>query len=446
MTESVDLILDAARVVVGDGSDLVEASIAVRDGIIAGVGGTREVHARFEAETVHDYSHHLVMPGLVNAHTHLAMTLLRGYAEGVDLQGFLERVLAAEATLMDPETVALGTELGAVESLLAGATTALDMYFHAVAAHEAAARVGLRHVGGQLFFDVSATDGLPWEERIETARRWPAELGRIGGPYVPAALMPHGTYTVSPEHLAEVETVAEEIGALVHVHASENEAENAEVLERYGKTPIAILDECGILGHPSVIGHGVHLTDTDVALLSARRAAVVHCPVSELKLASGLAHMARLRAGGVTVSLGTDGCSSSNDLDPWVMMRTAALVATTVAGSPVSLPARDIVAAATSEGAKALGMGDRIGTVHTGLEADLIVLDLDQPHMTPTYDVHALLVFAAGRADVVDVFVAGRQVVKDRSVLTVDTADLLARVRARVGGPVASSQPRSPRS
>lgn len=432
MPAGANLILDVGRIVVGDGTDLRDAAVAVGEGRIVSVGPSASVRAAFPQAEVRSYPRHLLMPGLVNAHTHLAMTLLRGYAEGLDLQGFLGRVVPAEGEMMDAATVALGTELGAAESLRAGATTALDMYFHPAASHEAAVSVGLRHVTGPIFLDAPVVDGLAWEQRLEVAGAWPDELARIGGPFVPAALLPHGTYTVSPEHLSEVADAAEAINALISVHASENIAENQGVAAQYGATPIDLLERAGVLARPTVIGHGVHLSDSDIAILARRGAAVAHCPVSNFKLASGMADVRRLLDAGVAVAFGTDGCSSSNDLDPWVAMRTAALVATGVTGSPATLLAPDIVSMATLGGAAALGLADRIGAVREGLEADLILLDLDQPHLTPIHDIHALLVFAAGKGDVTDVFVAGEQVVADRRLTRVDVADLLALVRARV--------------
>lgn len=429
--ESADLVIDCSILVVGGGEVLRDASVAITDGVIVGVGSRGEIHASFTAERVVQRPRHLLMPGLVNAHTHLAMTLLRGYAEGVDLAGFLERVFAAEARVMaDPVGIAIGTELAAAESLLAGATSTLDMYFSPATAHEAAVRIGLRHVTGPIFLDRSDTDRLTWSDRMAAAEAWPNELARIGGPWIPPFVQPHGTYTVSPEHLRDVASVASRIDARVHVHASENLGENQIVAERYnGATPVQLLRDAGVLERPVVIGHGVYLTDEDIDLLAAADAGVAHCPVSNLKLASGMANVRRLLDDGLTVGLGTDGCSSSNDLDPWVVMRNAALVSNGVSGLASSLGAEQVVEMATQGGADLLGLGDRVGRVSVGCEADLILLDLDQPHLTPIHDIHALLVFAAGRGDVTDVFVDGRHVVEDRTLLTADVDELMARSR-----------------
>ena len=400
--------------------------------------------------TVVDGRGKLALPGLVNLHTHLPMTLLRGLAEDVDLQGFLAKVWAAEGAVMDPDTVRIGAELGALESLLAGVTTTLDMYFHHEAAHEGARSTGARHVIGPVFFDGPGPDGLAWSERLDQLERWPARLKDMDGqdgqdaPFVPAAAMPHSTYTCSPEHLREIADIVAtwpaEIRPLVHVHASENAAENADVLTRHGATPTQVLAKAGLLhGIPNartVLGHGVHLTPEDRALVAAgpsagELAAVAHCPGSNLKLASGALPWEAYRNAGIRLGLGTDGCSSSNDLDLWHTMRQTALLARLTTGDPRTAPAQDVIRAATIDGARALGLGDLIGSLAVGKRADLLLLDLDAPHLTPAHDLAALLVFAAGRGDVTDVFVDGRQVVQDRVSTLIDTSDLLQRARER---------------
>ena len=229
--------------------------------------------------TVIDARGKLVMPGLVNLHTHLPMTLLRGLAENLDLQGFLEHLWAAEAAVMDPESVELGATLGALESLLAGCTTQLDMYFHHEAAHRGAVAAGSRHVIGPVFFDGPGPDGLAWPERLANLRAWPGLLDEIGGPAVPVAAMPHATYTCSPEGLTEVVATLRKVLAdtgrpgLLTTHVSENPAENAGIRERFDATPTELLARTGWLEPdlPFVLGHGVHLTAGDRALVAAGR-------------------------------------------------------------------------------------------------------------------------------------------------------------------------------
>jgi len=402
------------------------AAIAIEDGRIAEIGPSGSL----TGDERIDLSGHLVAPGLINTHTHLAMTLLRGWAEGVDLQGFLERVWAAEGAIMDPQTCELGTELGALEALLGGTTTTLDMYLHPESTHRGAVRVGLRHLCGPIFFDFPGLDAMQWHERIEFARNWPERVADIGGPEVPLYLMPHSTYTDSPEHLGEVTQVAEEINASIHLHVSETLAENEDVATRYQKSPVEVLQSSGMLSRHVVYGHGVHLSDHDLELTKGAGAAIAHCPGSNMKLGSGLIDLSRLHDAGITVGLGTDGCSSSNDLDMWQAMRMAAHVQA-ITSSPARVSAAKTFAAATREAAKALMIDHLVGSIEVGKRADLIALDLNKPHLTPIHDVHALLVFAAGRGDVTDVWVDGERVVEDSMARRVDAGEIITRARQR---------------
>lgn len=469
------LVRDLAVVVTVDARDTVlrDVSVLVEDGVITAIGpgagsgvvdGSGAVGLDVEVggdggtggddDVVIDGRGRLALPGLVNLHTHLPMTLLRGIAEGVDLQGFLERVWAAEGAVMDPATVELGATLGALESLFGGCTTQLDMYFHHEAAHRGAVAAGSRHVGGPTFFDGPGPDGLAWEERIAGLRAWPEAIRAAGGPQVPVAAMPHSTYTCSLEHLAEVARVLTDVAAsatvgdhlsrdlapVLHTHVSENAAENAELAARLGATPTELLASAGVVGPATrvadarrtrvVFGHGVHLSDSDRATAAAAGVSVAHCPGSNLKLASGVLDWERWRADGIRMGIGTDGCASSNDLDMWQAMRQAAHLAALTSGRP-DIDATEILRAATIDGATALGMERLIGSLEVGKRADLVLLDLDQPHLTPVHDVPALLVHAAGRGDVSHVLVDGRIVVSERRSTRVDTRDLLDRCRTR---------------
>ncbi|EAP98063.1 putative N-ethylammeline chlorohydrolase [Janibacter sp. HTCC2649] len=426
------VLRDLAIAVTVDADDTVlrDVSIAIEDGVITEIGAVAET----DGDTVVDGRARLALPGLVNLHTHLSMTLLRGIAEGVDLQQFLTRVWAAEGAVMDPATVELGATLGALESLLGGCTTQLDMYFHHEAAHRGAVAAGSRHVGGPTFFDGPGPDGLAWEERMAGLRAWPEVLRAIGGPEVPVAAMPHSTYTCSVEHLTEVASILKEIApaGVLHTHVSENAAENADTRARFDATPTELLANAGALEGPAhvVFGHGVHLTETDRDLAAAAGVTVAHCPGSNLKLASGALDWKRWRAHGIPLGIGTDGCASSNDLDMWQAMRQAAHLAALTSGDP-AIDAEQIVRAATIDGAHALGLDDLIGSLEVGKRADIVLLDLDQPHLTPVHDVPALLVHAAGRGDVTDVLVDGRIVVSEHRSTQVDTRDLLDRSRTR---------------
>lgn len=402
-------------------------SIGIKDGAIVEISP-----AQLSAKTNFDATGRLLAPGLINSHTHLAMTLFRGWAEGVDLQGFLELVWAAEGAIMDAPTAELGTKLGALEALLGGTTTTLDMYLFPDAAHRGAVDAGLRHIAGPIFFDFPGLDGLDWNERITKARKWPEVLTAIGGPKVPGYLMPHATYTCSPEHLVEISQLADELDFSIHIHASENARENQDVKVQYNRTPTEILSDTKVLQRRTVLGHGVHLTNSDLELLKVN-GAVAHCPGSNLKLASGIADILKYQETGVAVALGTDGCSSSNDLDMWVVMRLAAyLIAQTK--SPKAVSAERIFRMATIDGARALGIDNLVGSIEIGKRADLIALNLDVPHLIPMYDPFAQLIFAAGRSDVTDVWVDGEQVIANRTSTRIDYPKLRQEVRAKTDG------------
>lgn len=422
------LLLQKARYVVTcDETDsvLTDVDVLVVDGVITEIGPSLEIPY---GVAVIEAGDRLVLPGLINLHTHTPMTLLRGLAEGVDLDGFLQRVWAAEGAMMSPETVELGARVAAWESLRAGVTTTLDMYLFPEDAHRGAAAAGLRHIGGPIFFDGAGPDGLTWQQRIERAASWAATLAEVGGPTVPTALMPHGTYTNSPAHLAEIAELAADFD-LVHVHVSETAAENAGLAARYGQTPTALLAASGLLEHRTVFGHGVHLTEDDLRLIEGRDVAVAHCPGSNLKLNSGALHWEGLRDKGIQIGLGTDGCASSNDLDLWPVLRQTALLARLTADSPLAGDATAVLRAATIDGARALGLDEQLGSIEVGKRADLVLLDLDAPHLVPVLDVPALLVFAAGRGDVTDVFVDGDWVIADRLSTRVDERATLAAAR-----------------
>jgi 5-methylthioadenosine/S-adenosylhomocysteine deaminase len=433
MSEQVDLILHNIQyVVVVDEkySVLKNVSIAIKNGKIHEIVPIDQENKWSSTKSI-DCSHHLVMPGLINTHTHTPMTLLRGVAEDVDLQGFLEKVWAEEARIMNEKGTYFGARLGGLEALLGGTTCTLDMYLHPHMAHKGAVEVGLRHLIGPVFFDFAGPDGLEWDKRIEYLRNWPKVIKEIGGPYVPLVAQPHSTYTVSPENLAQVAQISKEIGAIFNTHISENLQENEDVQTRYQKTPTKVLADVDALSN-AVFAHAVKLTDDDRQIISDNKVSLSHCPGSNLKLASGAFEWVKAKEKGINVSLGTDGCSSSNDLDMFNVMRQAANLAKLISNDPAAVSVAEVVRAATYAGAKALGLADRIGSIEVGKEADLIVLDLDQPHLVPVGDPHALIVYAAGRSDVVHVLVAGDPVIVDRLATKVDISQVIADARKHI--------------
>ncbi|MFG2967206.1 amidohydrolase [Streptomyces sp. NPDC048288] len=423
---SVDLLVRGGDVLtVDEGSTVVrDGAVAVHEGRIVAVGAAGELAERYPAHETIDAEGCLVLPGLVNAHTHLAMTLLRGRADDVTLQGFLERVLTWEARLLAPKNVAAAVRLAVAESVRAGVTSALDMYWFHEAAETAAREAGWRLHTGPTFMDVpEPPDGLAHEERLAWARRDLEARGDARPGHRPVVFA-HSAYTLSPAQLTEVFALAREFGALVHIHAAENGTEVATVEVKYGKRPVELLDSLGLLGPDVLLAHAVDLTGPEIAAIARTGTAVAHCPVSNLKLGCGIAPVPRLLGAGVTVGLGTDGAVSSNSLDVLGAVRQAALVHK-AGGDPTAVGAEQAVRMATIEGARALGLGDQLGSLEVGKRADLIVVDLGAPHLRPLHDPWSTLAYAAHSADVRDTVVDGRVLMRGRELLTLDERAVL---------------------
>ncbi len=411
---------------------LVDGAVAFLDGAITGVGPADEVLAAHPGAEVVHLPGHALLPGLVNAHTHFGMTMFRGYADDRDLQDFLGVVMPAEERVLSVDRVRLATRAAAVESLLAGVTTALDMYFFHGAGTAGADEAGMRLQTGQLILDVPGPEGWTWEQRLESAEQWLVD--HPARPGWRPVVAPHSTYAVSPEHLAAVAGLAARYDAAVHVHASESAGELDLVASQHGRRPLQVLDDVGLLRPGTVLGHAVWLDDFEVGRLAATGTAVAHCPASNLKLASGVARVPELLAAGVMVGIGTDGPASSNDLDMFVAMRLAALLhkgaGPSATGGPAagaeSLPAAQVLRMATAGGAAAVGLGADVGALEVGRRADLVAVDLDQPHTQPVFDPVSTVVYAAGRSDVRHVWVEGRAVVRDGEPVHVGRAQVVA--------------------
>ncbi len=429
MNTRVDLLIVGATVVTMDAADtlLKDGAVAVSDGAIVAVGGGDELGG-FQATETLDASGQLLMPGLVNGHVHMADSLFRGLVEDLPLEPWLERLWVSERAFVSPENVRLGVRLALAEMIRSGTTCALDMFWFPEVAAEEAAQAGFRVVTGPIFFDFGGPDGIANEERIAAGEAWFERFS--DEPLVVPCVQPHNHLTVSPEGMRSARALADRYGALFHTHCSETATEVATTRERFGRTPVEHLDELGILDGPTVLAHCVHLTDGDFARLSRSGAAVLHNPLSNLKLGSGIAPVARMLDEGIPVLVGTDGPVSSNDLDLWVAMRFAGLLQRGVHRDPVLTPAREVVRMVTSAGAAGLGLGDIVGSIEPGKRADLVLIDLDRPHLQPMYDPWAELVYTVGRDDIRSVLIDGRFVMRDRLLTTLDETATLEAIRA----------------
>jgi 5-methylthioadenosine/S-adenosylhomocysteine deaminase len=411
-------------------------AVAVDGGAIVGVGPRKEVEQAYRGREWIDASERLVMPGLINAHTHAPMTLFRGIADDLPLETWLYKYIwPAEVKWVSPDFVRLGTQLAVAEMIRSGTVLFCDMYFFEDHIAEACKEAGIRVMIGEGLVDFPNPDYKTPQEGLECNEYLLCKWGNDS--LVIPSIQPHSLYAASSDLMQQAKALADQHGAPYLLHVSETQSEMQESVEKYGRTPIGRLADLGILGPTTVAIHGVHLTDEDIELLAQYEAGVVHCPESQLKLASGFTPVPRLLEAGVKVGLGTDGAASNNDLDMFGEMGTAAKVHKVMAGDPTVVHARQALSMATLEAARVLGLEKRLGSLEVGKRADLIVLDLDVPHMVPVYDITSHLVYAAHSGDVRTVIIDGRVVMRDRELLTLDEGEIFARARDLAGRIVA---------
>ena len=419
-------IVNAQIVTVDKSASVIENGSLVigGDGSIRAISSTSIVNNA--SETI-DANGAIVMPGLINAHTHLGMTLFRGLGDDMSLEDFLARLMPAEVRVLNYEAVHSGTELAALESLLGGITTSLDMYYLPDAALAVAKSSGMRLQTGPNFLESDGPEPLKFADRLKWATQWlEAPRDTIG---TTGWVAPHSTYLLSEEQLRVLADLAARFEARIHVHASETVGEMQLVAKRHGgRTPIQVLDDTKLLRR-AVLAHGVHLSDHDIELIAQNSATVVHCPASNFKLASGVARILDLQRAGVNVALGTDGPASGNDIDLWIAIRLAGYMQKTFGKNPAVLPAVELVRMATINGARALQLDHMIGSLEVGKRADIIVLDADSPSLMPNFDPHTTIATCATRADVRHVIVDGNVVVRDRKCLTIDHKSAVNKVK-----------------
>ncbi len=385
-------------------------------------------------ETILDASNGLVVPGLVNTHCHVAMTLLRGYADDKPLDSWLQEDIWPTEAELETEDIVAGTRLGAVELLKNGVTALADMYFEvseiAAVLDEAGLRARLGH--GIVTIGKDEDDArADFRKSLDVAR----ELDGAADGRIETALMPHSLTTVDAELLEEFVPRAREAEIPLHYHANETVDEVEPIVEEHGVRPLAHADELGMLGPDDFIAHGVHVDETEIELLAERGVGVAHCPASNMKLASGIAPVQAMLDAGVTVGIGTDGAASNNDLDAFDELRDAAMVGKIGADDAAAVAAPDVVRAATEGGAELLGFDS--GRIEAGALADLAVIDLEKPHLTPAHDLVSHLAYAVRGSDVEHTVVDGEVVVRDREIQTLDEAavrrDAAARAEALIG-------------
>jgi 5-methylthioadenosine/S-adenosylhomocysteine deaminase len=379
----------------------------------------------------------LVMPGLVNTHTHAAMTLFRGLADDLPLRSWLEdHIFPAEARIIDPETVYWGSLLACAEMIRSGITTFADGYFCLDGTARAVREAGMRAVLAHGIIDFPAPGAPDPAENIDTVRRFIERWAGVSDRIRPG-VFPHSVYTCSPETLKKASDLARRYRLSLFIHLAETREEVRLVQEQQGQTPVRFLRDLGLLDSRTVAVHANWVEAEELDCLAEARTAVSHCPESNMKLAAGVTPIVEMLERGIRVGLGTDGCASNNDLDLLREMRTASLLHKVTRRDPTALESSALVRIATLGGAELLGMENEIGALEAGKQADLILIDLDRPHLTPLYNPFSHLVYAASGADVDTVFIAGRMVMRRRKLLTLDWEEIREKVRevaGRVGG------------
>jgi 5-methylthioadenosine/S-adenosylhomocysteine deaminase len=410
------------------GAVLEDHCVALRDGLVEAVLPRAAAETRFPSYEKVDLGEHALIPGLVNAHTHAAMSLMRGLADDLPLMRWLEEhIWPAEMKHVSPQFVKDGTLLACAEMLRGGVTCFNDMYFFPGAALEAALEAGLRVSLGMIVFDFPSAYGADPDDYLAKGLALRDQWREH--PLVSFCLAPHAPYTVSDATFRKVAKLAAEVEVPVHIHLHETEEEIRRSLAEHGVRPLERLQRLGLLGPGLIAVHAVHLEDGEIALLAKHGASVAHCPTSNLKLASGFAPAAKMAAAGINLAFGSDGAASNNRLDLFGEMRLAALLAKAVARDAAAMPAHAALRAATLGGATALGLEARIGSIVAGKAADLAAVRLSGPELSPCYDPLSHLVYAAGREHVSDVWVAGRRLLEGGILPTLAFGTLDTRIK-----------------
>ena len=442
MVMVVDQVIEARWVVpvVPHGVVLEDHAVVVHQGQICGVLPIADVQDRYLPGERVSLPRHALMPGLVNAHCHAAMTLMRGLADDLPLMTWLnEHIWPAEGALISPAYVADGVELAAAEMLLGGTTAVNDQYFFPEAAVEVYRRMGMRAAVGLILLEFPTPYARNADEYLSRGLALADQL--TGDPLLHPCFAPHAPYTVSDDSFRRIRTYADQLGLRVHVHVHETAFEVEDAVRQHHERPLARLKRLGFMGPDLTAVHMTQLTSGEIEDLARHNVVVAHCPESNLKLASGFCPVGDLLRAGVAVAIGTDGTASNNDLDMFGEMRTAALLAKGVTLDPQVMDAATALHCATLGGARAIGLESRIGSIEVGKRADLAAVDFGTLRLAPVYNPLSHLVYAASRNDVSDVWVDGQRRVRERTLVGVDTERLMANAarwsalaRAAVGG------------
>jgi 5-methylthioadenosine/S-adenosylhomocysteine deaminase len=420
--QTVSLIVSGGTVVTMDNDRRVieDGAVAIRGDKIEAVGTRAEITARYRAGRTINAAGKAVIPGLINTHTHIPMTLFRGIADDMDLQEWLTKfIFPAEAKNVDEAFVRAGTRLGLAEMIRGGTTTYCDMYYFEDAIADETAKAGVRGVLGETVLDFPAPDNKTFAEGLEYTERFIRKWQ--GHSLIVPAIAPHSAYTVSENNLTDARAMSDRLKAPLVVHLAEAASETEYVMEKYdGLRPIEFMDKIAFFNDRTIAAHVIQANPAELDVLKNKGVGIAHNPQSNMKLAAGVAPVPMMLAKDMAVGLGTDGAASNNDLNLWEEMDTAAKLHKLFSGDPKALPAAEVFAMATIGGARALHMADRIGSLEAGKLADIAIVDLDGLHQTPLFNIYSHLVYATKASDVRTVIINGRTVMIDRRLLTLN--------------------------
>ncbi len=427
--QKVDRLISGGTILVMDDNDnkIRNGAVAIEGEKIIAVGKKEDIEKTYVASEIIDAKDSLIMPGLVNCHNHAPMTYFRGLADDLELMDWLNNYICpAEAMFVNKEFSYLGGLLACAEMIKSGTTTFCDMYIFEDELARAAKKAGMRCLVGEVLFDFPSPNFKTPEEGLKYSefliQKW------ANDPLVNIFVEPHALYTCSSNLLRESKKLADKYGVYLGTHYLENMSEKETLTEKFGKSPTHFLRDTGYLSERFIAFHCVCLQEEDMRIFADYGCKVVHNPESNMKLASGVAPVPEMINAGLTVGLGTDGCASNNNLDMFQEMDTAAKLHKVARLDPTVMDARTVVRMATCEGAKALGMENIVGSLKPGMKADIIIINLNKPHLTPLYNEYSHIVYAVNGADVDTVLINGKVVMKNRKLLTLHEDEIMATV------------------
>ena len=436
MLEQFNIIITNGTILTMDGKNRVleNGIICIKGDTITRIISREDMDSQtvFKAEKTIDALGGLVLPGLVNGHTHAAMSLFRGLADDLPLMEWLNDYIFPAEKGLDPDFVYTGTMLACAEMILSGTTTFCDMYLFEEETAKAAREAGMRAIVGEVLYDFPSPNYGPIEKGLtyteDLIRRWQ------GDPLISIAVEPHSLFTCSPDLLISANNLAIDHGTPLIIHMAETASEVSQVKEKYGKLPFEHLESLGILGPHLIADHCVHLDEEEIKRISANQVNVIHNPESNMKLASGIAPIPELLEQGITVGLGTDGCASNNNLDLFTEMDMAAKLQKVRMENPTVMDALTVMRMATIEGAKALGLSNITGSIEEGKKADIIVVDTNKPHLTPIYNPYSVLVYSARGNDVRHTIINGKLVMENRVLQTINADEIMDKAVEKAEG------------